>query len=71
MLLQSFFLLKFFIAHKVSNIHLVTKDYKIVPLTSLLGLLLAGRVMGVGLVRLYGCTSEKNIYKGKNTAVDG
>jgi hypothetical protein len=43
----------FFIAQKVSNIHLVTKDYKIVPLTNLLGLLLAGRVVGgVCLVRL-------------------
>jgi hypothetical protein len=31
-----------FIAQKVSNIHLVTKDYKIVPLTNLLGLLLPG-----------------------------
>jgi hypothetical protein len=35
-----------FIAQKVSNINLVTKDYKIVPLTNLLGLLLAGRVVG-------------------------
>jgi hypothetical protein len=43
----------FFIAQKVSNIHLVTKDKKIVPLTNLLGLLLAGRVVGgVCLVRL-------------------
>ena len=46
---------KIFISQKVSNIHLVTKDYKIVPLTNLLRLLLAGRVMGgaggVGLVR--------------------
>jgi len=40
-----------FIAQKVSNIHLFTKDYKIIPLTNLLMLLLAGRVMGVGLVR--------------------
>jgi hypothetical protein len=42
-----------FIAQKVSNINLVTKDYKVVPLTKLLGLLLAGRVVGgVCLVRL-------------------
>ena len=37
-----------FIAQKVSNINLVTKDYIIVPLTNLLKLLLAGRIMGVG-----------------------
>jgi len=41
-----FFLI--FIAQKVSNIHLVTKDFKIVPLTSLLNLFLAGRVIGGG-----------------------
>ena len=35
-----------FIVQKVSNIHLVTKDFKIVPLTNLLKLLLAGRVVG-------------------------
>ena len=39
-----FFLI--FIAQKVSNIHLVTKDFKIVPLTNLLKLFLAGRVIG-------------------------
>jgi hypothetical protein len=44
---------KIFIAQEVSNIHLVKKDYKIVPLTNLLGLLLAGRVVGgVCLVKL-------------------
>ena len=37
-----------FIAQKVSNIHLVTKDFKIVPLTNLLKLFLAGRVIGGG-----------------------
>ena len=42
----NFFLI--FVAQKVSNIHLVTKDVKIVPLTSLLKLLLAGRVVGGG-----------------------
>ena len=49
---QNVFLI-FFIAQKVSNIHLVTKDFKIVPLTNLLKLLLAGRVVGgeVCLVR--------------------
>ena len=41
-----FFLI--FIAQKVSNIHLVTKDFKIVPLTNLLKLLIAGRVIGGG-----------------------
>jgi hypothetical protein len=42
-----------FIAQKVSNINLVTKGYKVVPLTNILGLLLAGRVVGgVCLVRL-------------------
>ena len=30
------------------NIHLVTKDFKIVPLTNLLKLFLAGRVIGGG-----------------------
>ena len=39
---------KIFIAQKVSNIHLVTKDFKIVPLTNLLKLFLAGRVIGRG-----------------------
>ena len=34
-----------FIAQKVSNIHLVTKDLKIFPLTNLLKLFLAGRVI--------------------------
>jgi len=43
-----FFLFNYFIAQKVSNIHLVTKDFKIVPLTNLLKLLLAGRVVGGG-----------------------
>ena len=37
-----------FIAQKVSNIHLVTKDFKIVPLTNLLKLFLVGRVIGGG-----------------------
>jgi hypothetical protein len=47
------FFLYNFIAQKVSNIHLVTKDYEIVPLTNLLRLLLAGRVVGgVCLIRL-------------------
>ena len=41
-----------FIAQKVSNIHLVTKDFKIVPLTNLLKLFLAGRVIGGGGVDL-------------------
>ena len=40
---------KIFIAQKVSNIHLVTKDFKIVPLTNLLKLLLAWRVVGGGV----------------------
>ena len=34
-----------FIAQKVSNINLVTKDFKIVPLTNLHKLFLAGRVI--------------------------
>jgi hypothetical protein len=58
---------KIVIAQKFSNIHLVTKDYKIVPLTNLLTLLLAGRVVGgVCLVRLIlvqqweTCTREKH-----------
>ena len=42
------FFLNYFIGQKVSNINLVTKDYKIVPLTNLLRLLLAGRVMEGG-----------------------
>jgi hypothetical protein len=47
------YIYKMFIAQKVSNIHLFTKYYKIIPLTNLLGLLLAGRVVGgVCLVRL-------------------
>ena len=46
----NFFLI--FIAQKVSNIHLVTKDFKIVPLTSLLKLFLVGRVIGGGGVCL-------------------
>ena len=41
-----FFLI--FIAQKVSNIHLVTKDFKIVPLNNLLKLFLAGQVIGGG-----------------------
>ena len=41
-----FFLI--FIDQKVSNIHLVTEDFKIVPLTNLLKLLLAGRRVGGG-----------------------
>ena len=45
---QIFFLI-FFIVQKVSNIHLVTKDFKIFPLTNLLKLLLAGRVVGGGV----------------------
>ena len=43
-----YFFYKSFIAQKVSNIHLVTKDFKIVPLTNLLKLFLAGRVIGEG-----------------------
>jgi len=39
----------FFIAQKVSNIHFVTKDFKIVPLTNLLKLFLAGRLIGGGV----------------------
>ena len=39
-----FFLI--FIVQKVSNIHFVTKDFKIVPLTNLLKLFLAARVIG-------------------------
>ena len=48
---ETFFLI--FIAQKVSNINLVTKDFKIVPLTNLLKLFLVGRVKGrvVSLVR--------------------
>ena len=41
-----------FIAQKVSNIHLVTEDFKIVPLTNLLKLFLAGRVTGGGSILL-------------------
>ena len=41
-----------FIAQKVSNIHLVTKDFKTLPLTNLLKLLLVGRVIGGGGVCL-------------------
>ena len=41
-----FFLI--FIAQKVSNINLVTKDFKIVSLTNLLKLFLAWRVIGRG-----------------------
>jgi hypothetical protein len=53
LLVLIYIIYNFFIAQKVSNIHLVTKDYKIVPLTNLLGLLLAWRVVGgVCLVRL-------------------
>ena len=44
----AFFFFLNFIAQKVSNINLVTKDFKIVPLTNLLKLLLAGRVIGGG-----------------------
>ena len=52
---------------------MVTKDYKIVPLTNLLRLLLAGRLMGRGKSVLLGYmgVAVKNIYKGKNTAIDG
>jgi len=53
---------KIFYCSEVSNIHLVTRDYKIVPLTNLLMLLFAGRIMEggwVGIVRLYGCSSKK------------
>ena len=45
-LFQKGLFLKNFYCSEVSNIHLVTKYYKIVPLTNLLRLLLAGRVMG-------------------------
>ena len=45
---QLLFFFFIFIAQKVSNIHLVTKDFKIVPLTSLLKLFLAGRVIEGG-----------------------
>ena len=45
---NSLFFFLNFIAQKVSNINLVTKDFKIVPLTNLLKLLLAGRVIGGG-----------------------
>ena len=45
----------FFIAQKVSNVHLVTKDFKIVPLTNLLKLFFVGRVIGgVGVSGLLG-----------------
>ena len=44
--MYNFFLI--FVAQKVSNIHLVTKDFKIVPLTNLLTLFLVGRVIGGG-----------------------
>ena len=47
-LLYLYFFFKIFIAQKVSNIHLVTKDFKIVLLTSLLKLFLVGRVVGEG-----------------------
>ena len=53
----------------MASIKLVTKDYKIVPLTNLLRLLLAGRVMGGGEVSvLLGsckCSSEKHIRRKK------
>jgi hypothetical protein len=59
--------MKIFIAQKVSSIHLVTKDYKIVPLTNLLMLLLAGRVVGgvclgrlILVLQLKTCTREKH-----------
>ena len=45
---NEFFFIKIYIAQKVSNINLVTKDFKIVPLTNLHKLLLAGRVVGGG-----------------------
>ena len=44
--------LKFIIAQKVSN--MVTKDFKIVPLTNLFKLFLAGRVIGGGVSVLLG-----------------
>ena len=44
----------FFIAQRVSNIHLVTKDFEIVPLTNLLKLFLVGRVAGGGQSVLLG-----------------
>ena len=55
-----------FYCSEVSNIHLVTKDYKIVPLTNLLRLMLAGRVMGGSVLLGYMGVAVKNIYKGKN-----
>ena len=65
--LASFFLI--FYCPEVSNINLVTKDYKIVSLTNLLRLMLAGRVMvggrGSVLLGLYGCSSEKTYTKEK------
>ena len=45
---RSFLKKKNFFAQKVSNIHLVTKDFEIVPLTNLLKLLLPGRIVGGG-----------------------
>jgi hypothetical protein len=42
---QFYRFLKRFIAQKISYIHLLTKDYKIVPLTNLPWLSLAGRVI--------------------------
>ena len=42
------FFFKIVITQKVSNIHLVTKDFKIVPLTDLLKLFLVWRVIGGG-----------------------
>jgi hypothetical protein len=59
------------IAQNATNTHLVTKDYKIVPLTSLLGLLLAGRVVGgVCLVRLI-LVQQWKICTRENTAIGG
>ena len=47
-----FFLIS--IAQKISNINLVTEDFKIVPLTNLLKLFLVGHVIGGGGAVLLG-----------------
>ena len=67
-IIRDLFFLNFYCS-EVSNIHLVTKDYKIVPLTNLLRLLLAGRVMGWGGSVLLGYMSvavKKRIQRKKH-----
>ena len=61
---HSFFLIFYY--SEVSNINLVTKDYKIVPLTNLLRLLLAGLVTGGVLLGYMGVAAKKHIQRKKH-----